>query len=333
MRRGDDRLTALLGAVRSRVRRAIAWQTSFSVVSALMAGLLATVFLVDLVVRHPGFQERPVSFWFLSYLAAALLPLILGRRYPPLMGLLVVGFMNVWTFYFVAYAGHAHGEVNALLQMPIIALYLGWFYSASLGRYLMLATFAVAILAGVLNPNTEGDPFSTIITVSYAVAIAGFCFEGARVVRRQSEIEAVLDPLTGALNRRGLVEFGEDVIAAAQRRRAPLTLIVIDFDDFKLLNDAAGHAAGDAVLVDAAGLWRDAVGSRGIIARSGGDEFVLLLHAELEAARVVVGDLRAAAAHPWSWGAAELRAGEGLDELVARADEELYRAKEARARE
>ncbi len=88
---------------------------------------------------------------------------------------------------------------------------------------------------------------------------------------------ALTDPLTGVLNRRGLEEHLEDELAIAQQRRLPLSLLVIDCDDFKEINDRAGHEFGDALLQEVTRVLTRALPRGAEAARLGGDEFVVML--------------------------------------------------------
>lgn len=145
---------------------------------------------------------------------------------------------------------------------------------------------------------------------------------------------ALHDPLTGAWNRAALVQH-------QARLTAPGTaVILVDVDHFKCINDRHGHATGDAVLVAMAGaLARCAARHSGRLVRLGGDEFLLaipgvtVLQARDVAEEVRVEAARASPALPaWSVsiGVAVAAAGDGhLDEVIARADRLLYRAKEA----
>lgn len=89
--------------------------------------------------------------------------------------------------------------------------------------------------------------------------------------------EAMTDPLTGLLNRRGMGRFGEQSFQQATRAGRPVTCVMIDLDDFKPVNDTLGHDAGDRLLKAAAELLKTGVSSGDIVARLGGDEFALLL--------------------------------------------------------
>lgn len=100
-----------------------------------------------------------------------------------------------------------------------------------------------------------------------------------RELVRQKDLLAQLadhDPLTQLPNRRVLDSALERAVAHA-RRGTPATLLFIDVDDFKSVNDTRGHQAGDEVLVSIAGLLGDAVREGDVVARLGGDEFAILL--------------------------------------------------------
>ncbi len=84
----------------------------------------------------------------------------------------------------------------------------------------------------------------------------------------QTELELGRDPLTGLLNRRGIAGV------LAQRKAQPSSLLLIDLDDFKRVNDSRGYSVGDQVLVEVARALQSRLGSEWVLARQGGDEFV-----------------------------------------------------------
>lgn len=141
---------------------------------------------------------------------------------------------------------------------------------------------------------------------------------------------AALDQLTGARSRgSGLAELARE-LARAERTSEPLTVVYVDVDHMKAINDSRGHAAGDDALVAVVEVIRGALRSYDLIVRVGGDEFVCVL-AGLDAAGTqtrVAAVTAALAAGPElpsaTFGVAEMLAGESPTELVARADADLY---------
>jgi diguanylate cyclase (GGDEF)-like protein len=151
------------------------------------------------------------------------------------------------------------------------------------------------------------------------------------------------DPLTGLANRRAFEEALRREVARARRSGAPLAVAALDVDHFKRVNDAHGHAAGDAVLAAVAARAAAALRAGDLLARVGGEEFAALLPgAGLAAAVEVAGRVRAAIAGApveadgrpvevtASLGCAALEpADEDGAALLARADARLYQAKRA----
>ena len=91
------------------------------------------------------------------------------------------------------------------------------------------------------------------------------------------QFEAVTDPLTQLLNRRGFTRLGERRLGGAVDRGLPVCVISIDMDGFKLINDTYGHDAGDQVLIEFAQCLKHNITSSDLISRLGGDEFALLM--------------------------------------------------------
>jgi diguanylate cyclase (GGDEF)-like protein len=164
-------------------------------------------------------------------------------------------------------------------------------------------------------------------------AILGVTMQGlSDQIRRQAErltSLALADDLTGLANRRAWDAALESALIAAERRAEPVCVALLDVDHFKAVNDARGHAAGDAVLIALARAWEPSVRRGDVLARLGGDEFALLLTAtDLEEAREVLERVVASTGHtPCSIGLARWDGAESGARLLARADELLYEAK------
>ncbi|MEJ6488502.1 GGDEF domain-containing protein [Leucobacter sp. USCH14] len=309
-------------------------QTPFSYTSAAVPLLLATVFLFDLLLPHQHLNRAAVSLWLTLYSIATVLPLALGHRYPRWAGLVVFTGIEALATYFLLASIHVHAEINALLELPLIALYIGWFYPAVLGRVLIALGIVRLLLVLHFNPDLGDGVADPRMMVGYAILVALFCFEGARTVQRHLRREACVDSLTGALNRRGLQELAGVVRRRAARQGETVTVAMLDFDDFKGVNDAGGHIAGDAALSASVDAWHELVERRGtngrqggLVARLGGDEFALVFRGDAASIDERLHRLRASSAFSWSWGIATAHAGETLDAVLARADAALYRAK------
>jgi len=147
------------------------------------------------------------------------------------------------------------------------------------------------------------------------------------------------DALTRIANRYRLEQALQQECRRAQRFREPLAVIAMDVDDFKLINDRYGHAQGDAALVHVVENLRTCLRDHDLLARWGGDEFVMVMpQTTLDEALAVAGRLRQAMVQveqigesrlTLSYGVVQWQEGEGQSDLLGRADKALYRAKGA----
>mgnify|MGYP001345742948 CR=1 FL=1 len=146
------------------------------------------------------------------------------------------------------------------------------------------------------------------------------------------------DPLTQLYNRRYFEEKIKEMISLARRHSQPLSIIMTDIDKFKVVNDSFGHDAGDRVLVDYALLMRENTREEDLVARFGGEEFVIALpytdgnQASLLAERLrkrlsqldLLGNGHLVTA---SYGVSQWKQNEDITDLLKRADKALYQAK------
>jgi diguanylate cyclase (GGDEF)-like protein len=189
-----------------------------------------------------------------------------------------------------------------------------------------------AVLAGALL--VDGPSLIVLLvwtTTMLPVAATGIVL--SRMVERM-RAQSYRDALTGAANRRAWEAALAEAVVDHRRRRRPLSVLLVDIDHFKLINDRAGHDGGDEVLRRAVTLWRPLVRASDVVARLGGDEFALLLPAcGLEAAShiasLLVALVREGAGVTCSVGVATAVDDGDASSLLAVADRQLYAAKDA----
>lgn len=166
-------------------------------------------------------------------------------------------------------------------------------------------------------------------------------------ITRRKELESQLhhqtfhDTLTGLANRALFLDRVDHAIARRNRSHTPITVLLLDLDDFKSVNESLGHAAGDALLVEVASRLRHCLRPGDTIARIGGDEFsVLLEDVDVDGGRAVAERIMQTLVQPMTLGArevatkvsvgiAEAGLGERSDELLRQADVAMYAAKAA----
>jgi diguanylate cyclase (GGDEF)-like protein len=160
---------------------------------------------------------------------------------------------------------------------------------------------------------------------------------------RLLEALSVTDSLTGLFNRKKLDDILADQFARFRRSQRPFTILMLDIDNFKLLNDTYGHLAGDAVLARLAAILKRSVRTVDYVARYGGEEFVVVLVETSAAAALPIAEriraqvemppvdaTREVIAFTVSLGVTDSRIEDsGPDDALARADRAMYEAKHA----
>ena len=150
------------------------------------------------------------------------------------------------------------------------------------------------------------------------------------------------DQLTGALNRRGMDDAMERELTRADRQHTPVSLALLDIDNFKQLNDTLGHQAGDHALVHLTTVIKESLRPTDQVARYGGEEFIIIMsETSLEEAMATVTRLQRELTKKFflhnnerklitfSAGVALRSADESADDLISRADKAMYDAKKA----
>jgi diguanylate cyclase (GGDEF)-like protein len=196
-------------------------------------------------------------------------------------------------------------------------------------------------LVTTVDPEDGGFGDDDIESLSALAVQAGVAIENARL-HRVVERQAVTDALTGLANRRQFYEVLGREYERAQRFGTPLSLILLDIDDFKQINDSRGHLAGDAVLHGVAATLAELIREIDMAARYGGEEFAILLPQTAQEGAALLAERlrREIASRPIRFGPDEI---EGITasfgvaagpedsmtqiDLIASADAALYQAK------
>ncbi len=200
-------------------------------------------------------------------------------------------------------------------------------------------------LRGVIRANRMGIAQYTREHLRLAQTIASQAALAIAAVQAHEEARrlAITDHLTGCFNARYLTERLGQEVERARRHARPLALLIVDSDSLKAMNDECGHACGDRLLVELAATIRAQVRSTDIVARYGGDEFVVVApETDLDAARITAERIRRAVrtarfemtdgaqrTATVSVGVAALSAVDDAGSLFGRADRALYEAKRA----
>lgn len=254
--------------------------------------------------------------------------------------------------------GEARGISPAILS-PVMMFGIFGLSARQMKANFVFALLCLAVGMGLVA-WTEGARYRPLLELAYGVmfvlVLAGSTFVGLRIQHVRQRLQrqkyalgaalerinhlAAHDDLTGLLNRRRMSEVVQAERERCVRSRRPLVLALLDLDFFKLVNDRYGHAAGDAVLCAFAGRVLDNLRSTDVLARWGGEEFLLLLPETsldgalvlLERVRREVAELRVETANgeismTVSIGVAAGRVQDTMEQVLEHADEALYQAK------
>ncbi|MCV7015171.1 GGDEF domain-containing protein [Mycolicibacterium madagascariense] len=178
----------------------------------------------------------------------------------------------------------------ALSGTPLLAIlsaYAAYFCSpATRNLHIAITTTVITVLTVMTYRTGEYDVASTvgrflvaIVVVNGTVLLESMFATGVRRAIRDTLVHAHQDPLTQLWNRRGFTHWARATVEAS---RGPVGMLFVDIDEYKAINDTHGHRVGDDVLQLAARRLADAVGSRGVLARTGGDEFAVVAELDLE---------------------------------------------------
>lgn len=301
---GGAHLCVLFGT-RSLARKPIPWKLA----GFLLAAVVASWLYFHLV--HPSFALRYASFAFLSAIIAGI------------------------------------GSIE-LLRVPRDRWFSPLILLGGLYGFISLFNFARAVLAGFGQishsiQDSGGLQAQQFLHANALLVTIGICMVVVSTERLQSELRrsAIYDRLTGIFNRGAFVDLADSEFARWRRSGLTFSVLLMDLDHFKRINDQYGHPAGDAVLVAFAKLCGESLRTGDLLGRYGGEEFCALLPAtDLKQAAAVAERLRRNTQEMTvDWDGIPLSLGVSIgvaevdgtlanfDGLIARADEALYRAK------
>jgi diguanylate cyclase (GGDEF)-like protein len=302
-------------------RPAIAWSLSLLFLFKGLVCLSTVVFPVS--------AQEPtglVAVTGLLAIVAASGVWLLGLRIPMLGYELLAAGGSLTTSWVVSHAATQGGMMITAFAYPWIAIYAAHFFPRR-GVIVQGLIISVGFGAGLLLGGMSNVVIYWIIVTVTIWSICLVLGHLSEALRRQADT----DPLTGLLNRSGFLVAAKREHAISQRTGSPLTLVVIDLDGFKQINDLRGHLVGDHLLTELGRSWRARLRAGDILARHGGDEFLLLLPSTSPDGASVVLDRLHVEEMPitWSVGIGEWLEGESLSDCLARADADLYTVKNA----
>ena len=298
-----------------------------TVATAAMYGCGSVLLVAGAVTWVPGKNPR----WVITSLAVVAVvffvwTMVRGRRFTPTEALVMTVFQLVvvgcltWTTH-LTLGAFANGTI-----LPIVGVYSIWFLHPVAGRVTLYSGTVWWFVAIVHQHDSSLIPFSASVIVQTLIATEIF----ARIKARMDHL-ARTDPLTGILNRRGITEVLERELARAVRRGQSVSVVAVDLDGLREVNNSQGHRAGDELLETVTQHWTGSVRRRDEVGRTGGDEFLFVLPTtNRDEAESLVKRLAETSPGSWSAGVAVVKPGDSLASLLERADRRMYSAKESR---
>lgn len=296
-----------------------------------MAGLLFAASFLDTRTNFPRMHRTAI--WICAVFGLLLLALFMLGRNALHMAVAFV-FVSVFS--------------GLMILLGVLAVRRGY----KPARYFLFG--AIAAMTGALLTNLSVAGFIPYNAFTYraveigmmidatllALALA-YQFRVGQKEKFQAEVMARADPLTGLNNRRAFYEISKPIWSTALRNERDVSVILLDIDQFKQINDSYGHAYGDEVLIAVASILTRSAREGDVLVRWGGEEFILFLpETNLQAAialaerlRLAISDMRVAnpngeISFTASFGVAQRTAQTGsLEELTSIADHRLYQSK------
>ncbi|WP_169828883.1 diguanylate cyclase [Marinobacterium jannaschii] len=297
----------------------------------IVTGLLFSIRFLNLSALYPGFTRR--LHFALAGSGAIIMTALLAEQYLAAVYLVFAG-LTLFPFLMVGLG------LACLREDRRNAMYflLGSVFIAT-GTTISAATSEGLIPYTVFNHRAI--ELGMLLDATLLAAALAFRFREIDGRRSKAERLASIDPLTGIFNRRAFYERAEPLWNSSARNQRTLCILMLDIDHFKKINDQYGHGYGDRVLAHIALAMKQELRSFDLLARWGGEEFILLLPdtSVREGIRVAERIRQRISDLSHSWGLPEIKVSaslgvaagmaptRALDELISEADTQLYQAK------
>lgn len=331
-------LCAFLSAINLLTRT---YQQETLMILGNQISLFLTAYLMLMGARdYMGLKTWPFRYALIGVTAMILNGLVFTLLVP--WPALRVGISSLVTGIIFGLAAHTVGKgsihqypARYIFAVPCIAHSL--FVFARIAHLARLDGQAVDLVQGTtIPPFLILEPIICLVTMAFATLMLV-----SETITSELRTLAEIDPLTSTFNRRSFLTLFDKAISSANRRESALSVLLIDLDHFKQINDSFGHRSGDEVLCHFVSIATACLRNEDVLGRIGGEEFAAFLpNAGIENARLIAERLRAnVAAHPLpgmhgpipltiSIGIAQCQPGEALESALHRADAAMYRAKE-----
>lgn len=280
--------------------------------------------LYNLVAKIPGPRNFAIKIFMFSFIGTQL----------PMFALLLYVLMNV----------ELTSEILTTVSIVLITALLG---SASTVMALIAYTEPVAAVRKALQNFTQQDtvpelPQGSNDEIGELMNNTQGALKKLHSMLHNMHEMSIRDELTGLYNRRFFTEQADLLLIRATRYEEPISVVYIDIDHFKDVNDRFSHQVGDHALRQIGTILADSARGSDLTARIGGDEFVIVFPNTTAAKARMLGERLRQNLHNHDWeallpgqkvtaslGVAEAVPGDTLDQLLARADQNLYKAKES----
>ncbi len=244
--------------------------------AAALGGVLTALTIVEAAVSPPD-RLAAVVWSGVASGVFAVIAWFIGPKFPPRIS------FNVGRLFLILGVLTITGSMYNWRGTPITStiafhyMIVMMFATAFFGRQEIYELFALIALCSAVVLSIDGrNGQNLFVWLTILVDLAGVGYVLSRATERMRAL-SYDDPLTGALNRRWWQVALASELAEHKRTQAPLSLVLIDIDHFKAINDTKGHEGGDQFLRDAVQVFRTRTRSMDQFARLGGDEFAVLL--------------------------------------------------------